>query len=469
MLVSALVLQAIVLSLGWFATFRVVQRSFGGVVEDIVHQQNREIAQRVASLLPEVMGDVEFGSPHWERLQQIIEGEALRDLPSGGFVCLVEPDGRLLCHPDIRDDPGLRNYSFDGMRLEAGLNDRDTSVPLLEAGEMGMPGTGIVSFPSEVHFVGTQPVRDDGLRVLVHQPLGDVVRVEQASTRWILAFAGMAAVGVLGISGVGLNALLRRYEGAQERLNRQMHESLLIAQRIQRATLPAQLPEVDGYAFAGASLPAEETGGDTFDINHDEDAGYVSMMVADATGHGIGPALAIAQLQAMARLAARHERDPARIATELNAHMHRTLPDGRFITAWLGVLDPSKASVHMLSAGQDPQLLYRAATGCVERLATDTLPLGVFLDGVQASTRTLDLEPGDMLLVATDGFAEAVSPSNEQFGVDRMIDLVRRQATKDPAAVLDALVEAVEAFTKHAPAGDDRTVVLVQRLPLPPA
>ena len=465
LLASALLLQAIVLGVGWFATFRIVQRSFAGVVEDIVQEQNVDIARRVADLLPETMGDVEFGSEEWERLQRIIEGESLQALPAGGFICLVEPDGRLLCHPEIRDNPGLRNFSFDGMELSAGLTGSGSSMPLLDAGSMDAPTTGTIDFPGDTHFVGTQPINNDGLRLLVHQPVGAVVDAGRSSTRWVLAFAGVAAVGVLAISGLGLNALMRRYEGAQERLNRQMRDNLRIAQRIQQATLPDTLPTMDGYSFAGVSLPAEETGGDTFDLARSDDGTHVALTIADATGHGIGPALAVSQLQAMAKLAWRHERDPHRIITVLNEHMHASLPDGRFVTAWLGVLDAARGVIRMVSAGQDPQLVYRAETGQVERLSTDTLPLGIMAELPEYEHRTVMLQKGDILLVATDGIAEAAGPTGEQFGVERVIESLRRLAEQGPQAVIDGVLESVRTFSEDAAPDDDRTLIVVQRRP----
>lgn len=464
MLASALVLQAIVLSIGWFVTFRLVQRSFAQVVEGIVQQQNRDIVERVANLLPETMGEVEFGSEEWERFQRIIEGEALRDLPAGGFVCLVEPDGRLLCHPEIRENPGLRNFSFDGMQLANGLEEGEFTTPVLEVGMAGQPATGVLNFVDDLHFVGTQTIDGRGHRLLVHQPVGKVVRVGRDSTRWILLFAAGAAVGVLGISGLGLSMLLRRYEGVQERLNRQLRDNLLVAQRIQQATLPSELPSLPGYAFAGASMPAEETGGDTYDMIGLDGGTQVALLLADATGHGIGPALAIAQLQGMARLAWQHEQDPRRVAALLNARMHQSLPDGRFVTGWFGLLDSRDGTIQMVSAGQDPQLVYRAARGSVERLSTDTLPLGIMADLSPLESRSIALQPGDVLLVSTDGLAEARNSAAEQFGVGRIADVVQSAATQGPQAVADALIGAVRRFTENSQPEDDRTVLVVQRL-----
>lgn len=462
LIVSALVIQAVVLGAGWFLTFRIVQRSFGRVVEGIVQDQNREIAERVASLLPSVMDDVEFGGNDWEKLQRIIESETLASLPAGGFACLIEPDGRLLCHPDIRTDPSLRNFSFSGMQIAESLDPEAGHQPVISAGSPGAPTSGILEFPGEFHYVATQPIEENGLRLLVHQPVSGLIEAGQSSTQWILIIAGVAAVGVLSISGLGLNMLLRRYEGAQERLNHQLKEHLLVARRIQRATLPSSLPKVAGYAFFGWNEPADETGGDTFDFVELAGGREVAIMIADASGHGIGPALAIAQLQAMAHILWRRERDPLAVARVLNERMVAQLPDGRFVTAWFGVLDHTTGRLRMISSGQDPQLVYRAATGRVERLPTDTVPLGI-LDGLEGDgCREIELEPGDTLLLASDGIAETAL-NGEQFGVERLAEVLHANNTRTPEEITGAVRLAVSQFSRDRPAADDRTVVVVQR------
>ncbi|UYV12704.1 MAG: SpoIIE family protein phosphatase [Phycisphaera sp.] len=462
LIASALLVQVVVLGGGWFLTFRIVQRSFGLVVEDIVQEHNREIVERVASLLPSVMDDVEFGGDDWEKLQRVIEGEALNDLPAGGFACLIEPDGRLLCHPDIRDDPGLRNFSFSGMQIAESLDPEAEYQPVISAGSPNEPASGILEFPGEFHYVATQPIDSNGLRLLVHQPVSGLIKTGESSTQWILIIAGFASIGVLSISGFGLNMLLHRYEGAQERLNHQLKEHLLVARRIQRATLPSSLPKVAGYAFSGWSEPADETGGDTFDFVELGGGREVAIMIADASGHGIGPALAIAQLQAMAHLSWRHERDPLAVARVLNERMVAQLPDGRFVTAWFGVLDHTTGRLRMISSGQDPQLVYRAATDRVERLPTDTVPLGI-LDGLEGDgCREIELEPGDTLLLASDGIAETAL-NGEQFGVERLAKVLHSNNARTPEEITDAVRLAVSEFSRDRQAADDRTVVVVQR------
>lgn len=454
--------QVVVLGTGWFLTFRIVQRSFARVVEGIVQEQNLEIVERVASLLPSVMDDIEFGGDDWEKLQRVIEGETLASLPAGGFACLIEPDGRLLCHPDIRDDPGLRNFSFSGKQIADSLDPEAERQPIVSAGLPGEPSSGVVEFSSGFHFVATEPIESNGLRLLVHQPVDSLIGVGNSNTRSILIIAGFAAVGVLSISGLGLNMLLRRYEGAQERLNHQLKEHLQVARRIQRATLPSELPQIAGYEFFGWSEPADETGGDTFDFVELDGGREVAIMIADASGHGIGPALAIAQLQAMAHLSWRHERDPLAVARVLNERMVAQLPDGRFVTAWFGVLDHTTGKLRMISSGQDPQLVYRAATGRVERLPTDTVPLGI-LDGLDGDgCRGIELQLGDTLLLASDGIAETAF-DGEQFGVERLAEVLRANNGRTSKEITDAVRLAVGEFSHDLAAADDRTVVVVQR------
>ncbi|MEO1008206.1 MAG: PP2C family protein-serine/threonine phosphatase [Planctomycetota bacterium] len=467
LLISALIVQAVVLAVGWFGTFRIVQRSFAGVIKQTILDQNRDFATRIASLLPETMGHIEYGGEDWEKLQRVIEDGTLANLPEGGFACLIEPNGQLLCHPEIRENPGLRNFSFERKRLIAGLDHGAQSQAITAAGDMDEPAAGIVEFlAGDFHYVATQPINETGLRLLVHQPVDEVVRTSREATRWIWLIAAPAAVGVLSITGLGLVSLLRRYEGTQERLNRQLHDNLLVARRIQEATLPATLPKIDGFDFAGRSTPAEETGGDTFDVFAlpDRDGSpRVAMLLADATGHGIGPALAVTQLQAMCRVAWPHEGGPLAIAGILHENLRDRLPDGRFVTGWFGELDAQRGSITMVSAAQDPQLVYRRATGAIERLPTDTFPLGL-VDALDADgERCVALEPGDVLLLVSDGISEAANERGEMFGIERLSQVLADTSERDAAAIVDAVDAAVRRFTNDAPADDDRTILVIRR------
>lgn len=472
LIAAALLVQAVVLAGGWFITFRVVQRSFAQEIEQRTIAENRELAERIASLFPDDIGsNITYGSPQWERLQHIIESDAMKQLPAGGFACLIKPDGKLLCHPDIRRSPSLRRYSFVGKDLLNGLEPGAASTPLLDSENE----SGIIEFTAgDFHYVATAPLGHSGLRLLVHQPIGSLVTMSRRSTRWVMGVALVAAVGVLGVTGLGLHLLIGRYENIHEALNRRLHENLLVARGIQQNTLPASIPVPEGYGIAGWSRPADETGGDTFDvialpgregpacaIEPDGEARHVALLLADASGHGIGPALAITQLQAMNRLAWRLGASILDVAQLVNEQLYDRLPGDRFVTALFAVLDADTGEIDLFSAGQGPVLFWDAGRREIETIRPNTYPLGIDrLLGSRELTRRA-LGPGDVLCIVSDGIVEAAGPDGEPFDVERLVPLL---ADGDSAgSIARRIGDAVERFTGGAPARDDRTVLVVRR------
>lgn len=479
LIAAALIVQGVVLSAGWFVTFRVVQRSFARVIEHRTIEQNRDIAQRVAALLPKVSGKVEYGSDDWKQLQAIIEGDALKELPDGGFACLIEPDGHILCHPDINKNPRLRGFSFDGKMLRSGLESDASEYDFLDASATP-DASGVVEFAAgDFHFVATRPVPGSDLRLLVHQPVDALVSVGKESTRWIMGVACISVIVVLGITGTGLGYLLRRYESTYVKLNTQLRGNLDLARKIQENTLPKKLPNPKGYAIAAWSHPAEETGGDTFDvmalsgkdgavcsIDREADAEHidrVAILLADATGHGVGPALAVTQLNAMTRLAWRMGGSLSEAARLVNEQLFTRLPEGRFVTAVFGMLDIKSGELELLSAGQGPLVIWRAGNRVLEPIGTDTVPLGIMPDLRVDSTTRVQLEPGDIFLAISDGIFEAMDDAGEEFGVERLGQLLAKHPDATPGRLADLIANTTEDFTGGAPPSDDRTVLIIQR------
>lgn len=479
----ALIGQLLVIGGGWFVTFRIVQRSFAKVIEKQVIEQNRELAKTIAALFPDAVegvgegSRVEYKSKEWERLQRIIETDALRMLPAGGFACLIQSDdGQLLCHPDIRKNPELRNFSFKNVKLSESIDGAEAAPMPGIVERVGDVESGVAEFQfGDFHYVATTPLAGTNLQLLIQQPVGAIARLSRQNTRFVLGIAGGMSVVILGITGGGLTVLLRRYDSVHEQLNRQMHENLRTAQRIQESSLPAAWPEVTGYSIAAWSRAADETGGDTFDVvglRETDDgvevfehgtASSMGLVLADATGHGIGPALAVTQLQAAARVAWRSRRGVMGVARLLAERLHETLPDGRFITAWIGRLDADRGCVDMISAGQAPFLIARR-DGSVVRFKADTLPLGISGELGVHEPRQAALDPGDTLVIISDGITEAANESGELYGVERLERLVAEHRDKDAPSLADLIRSEIDDFGVSERA-DDQTVLIVQRLP----
>jgi len=252
-----------------------------------------------------------------------------------------------------------------------------------------------------------------------------------------------------------------------------MERDLQLARQIQQATLPAELPTLAGFEVEGWCEPAEATGGDTYDvIGIDEGHGAIIssgsatravMVLADAAGHGIGPALSVTQVRAMLRMAVGGGHDLASIVRRMNAQLAVDLRDGHFITAWFGLLDVRDQTLTTVSCGQGPILHYVAARDECLRRPADTVPLGVFEKLEALDVASVVLAVGDVVVVASDGIFEARNGAGEWFGTERVIALIRERHGATAAEFLGALRDAVSRFTEGTTADDDRTALVIKR------
>ncbi len=240
-----------------------------------------------------------------------------------------------------------------------------------------------------------------------------------------------------------------------------MLQALEVAREVQMSTLPATMPALSGYDVCGMFRPAELTGGDTFDLAV-LDQGLL-VVLGDATGHGIGPALSVTQMHAMLRIAFRLGADLETAFTQVNNRLAETLASDRFITAFIGLLDPSIHRMRFLSGGQGPILHFQAATGMCARHKPTSFPLGAMPLSASRPAVTLEMRPGDLLVLVSDGIYEYHDAGGKTFGEQRVHELVQAHHMKPTAELLTILLQAVRDFAKSAPQEDDMTAVLVKR------
>jgi len=243
-----------------------------------------------------------------------------------------------------------------------------------------------------------------------------------------------------------------------------MEQAMEIASTIQQGLMP-QIPEdVAGYDVFGWYRPAERTSGDFYEVVCTKQ-GRLGIALGDATGHGIGPALITATAQAQLRAYMRMMADPGAIVTLVNQDLATRMDDGLFLTLFVAVFG-ADGSLATLNAGQTPPLLWRAATGTLEVLRADGPALGMMGEFEYAAGEPRQLEPGDVLLVLTDGFVEAraVGDSDRLFGESGVRTLLEAQARAgaSPKVITEALVEAVLDFA-GGKREDDMTIVVVRR------
>jgi len=246
-----------------------------------------------------------------------------------------------------------------------------------------------------------------------------------------------------------------------------MRQALEMARAVQMSTLPSSMPELPGYDLAATFRPAELTGGDTYDVAT-IDQGLL-VVLGDATGHGIAPALSVTQMHAMLRMAFRLGADLDAAYLQVNNRLAETLADDRFITAFVGLVDPAAHRLRFHSGGQGPIVHVRATDAACDRYKPTSFPLGAMALARARPPVEVALAPGDVVALLSDGFYERADASGELFGETRVEAILREHHGLDAAGLLARLERAVEAFARGAPQQDDMTAVIVKRKPAPRA
>jgi len=251
---------------------------------------------------------------------------------------------------------------------------------------------------------------------------------------------------------------LAEVELAERRLTAELQQ----AADIQRRFLPAEPPALPGLDLAGYNAACRMVGGDYFDFLPGAEGG-VSVVIADVAGKGMPAALMMMNLQARVQALADGALAPSTLVTRLNRSLAATCPGNRFITLFLGAVDPAGGELRFANAGHNPPFLFRQ-DGEVLTLKDGGPVLGLFA-GMRYDEFRCGLGPGDLLLLYSDGVTEAVNLAGEEFGEERLIDLVKSRAGASAAAIVAEIQTAVEQWAAGQPASDDITVVAARRVP----
>ncbi len=273
----------------------------------------------------------------------------------------------------------------------------------------------------------------------------------------------------IGILARSVNTMSRELRShitrlAHEQAEREKIErDLNLAREIQTGLLPKEPPVVPGFEIGGWNRPADKTGGDYFDLLTLPNQKTL-FALADVTGHGVGPALIAAVFRAYLRAAALGAHDAlTQVLAIVNRFICADTPVEKFVTAAIGVLDPTTHTAELASGGQAPLLFFEAATGEVHNWNAENVPFGVVDDWVFEPPRTVKFAPGDMLVLATDGFFEWMNGSHELFGTQRVIDYVRTNHALPTEKFIDGLHKAVRKHGGGTLQGDDLTIILIRR------
>jgi sigma-B regulation protein RsbU (phosphoserine phosphatase) len=240
----------------------------------------------------------------------------------------------------------------------------------------------------------------------------------------------------------------------------QIEQELSIAAGIQESLFPATLPAMACTDIAARNRQARQVGGDYYDVLATDGGGHL-LCVADISGKGLPAALLMSSIQATLRASIGIHASIAGLTTRVNALLHASTPPNKFATAFLLVYDAATGSCVYANGGHNDGIVLRR-DGAVELLSTTGLPLGLFARAAYEEGRVM-LQPGDLLMLYSDGVPEAWDVNEEEFGMDRIIDVLKAHREEPAARIVDAMLRSIDAFAGAAPQHDDITMMVVKR------
>jgi phosphoserine phosphatase RsbU/P len=257
-------------------------------------------------------------------------------------------------------------------------------------------------------------------------------------------------------------ALERASLAADAQRSHELQLAVNMGRRIQQSFLPRHLPKIPGYDVAAWWRPAESVSGDYYDVVPLPD-GRLGLVVADVSGHGVGPSLLMASVRAMVHVLARMRSEPSEIVSLLAEMIAPDLEDGRFLTFLMVALDPATHQLNYANAGHGPALLFHRESQSFQILRSTSLPLGFLTEFAARDGSKLVMGPGDLLILATDGLIELVNEKGEMFGRQRLEALIREDCALAVQDLVMAIQDAVAEFLGDCNPVDDVTLMILER------
>lgn len=270
---------------------------------------------------------------------------------------------------------------------------------------------------------------------------------------WSLTFSGTTAAAVLAVLLYRLQLQLKasRLELARKEVE------LRIALEVQQALFPRRLPSGGGLEFSAICIPSSGISGDYYDILQLPDGRQI-FAIADISGKGISAAILMANLQALLRVLATSAPEPSEVCRRLNQHLHEVTDASKFATFFYAEWKPWERKLSYVNAGHNAPLLF--AKGLAHRLDQGGMPLGMF-PSAEFKTGVTSLNPGDTLVLYSDGITEAASKSGEEFGEERLESVVKAHCGKPLSQVQQQVLESVRLWAGEIQE-DDMTLVVVR-------
>jgi sigma-B regulation protein RsbU (phosphoserine phosphatase) len=292
-------------------------------------------------------------------------------------------------------------------------------------------------------------------RLLGFLSLGPKLSEEPYTPTDVALLESLASQTGLALENSRLTEAVASEVAQRERLNRELE----IAREVQQRLFPQSGPEIAGLDYAGKCRPASSVGGDYYDFVSMCD-GRLGIAIGDISGKGVPAALLMASLQASLRgLAISNPPELSPLMVNLNRLIYDASPSNRYATFFYGVYDPKSREFMYVNGGHNPPMIFRG--GEVLRLEEGGPVVGL-LGPAQYSQGLVTLQPGDTMVLFTDGISEAMNAADEEFDEPRLIEAVRSGVGMKAVDLIDHIIRECDAFVAGAPQHDDMTLVVVK-------
>jgi sigma-B regulation protein RsbU (phosphoserine phosphatase) len=260
-------------------------------------------------------------------------------------------------------------------------------------------------------------------------------------------------------------ALANAMSHSEAAKNRMDQQELQNASQIQQVLLPDRDPEVPGFIVAGKNIPARTLSGDYFDF-FKVPGGKFGAVIADVSGKGIGAAMITVMCRTLMRSKVSSASSPSAVLAAVNRQIAPDIREDMFITMSYVVVEKDSSKLTLSRAGHNAALLWRKATGKIENIHPPGLGVGIDKGDVferVTKDESFEMQPGDCLLLYTDGVSEAMDPKGIEFGEERVQEKLAKYAAHGPKAVIGGIIADLEHFLKGRRSHDDITLIAMQK------
>jgi phosphoserine phosphatase RsbU/P len=417
---------------------------------ELIAAAERESAGRL-KLLNEVHRALATSGTLEELLEAVLDRTFVHLQPEEAVIFLKKPYGGVE-RVASRRLPSARGDFFYSRSLESEVAEKGQAALVLDA-------------QTDARFAAAESIMSSGVRSLMAAPLldssGSHGMIVLSSRIHVRRFAeqDLELLSALGsVAALRIRNLALAEEGARRR---ELEKEMAIARQIQLALLPDQLPEIPGYSVFATNDASRAVSGDFYEFQGRDEGDEQVIVIADVSGKGMAASLLAASFDALLMGPIEVGHPPDLLCERVSRRLFMKTPPERYVTAILMALDPGSGRLSYTNAGHNPGLLVRA-DGTVQRLEANGLPLGLF-PLVEYEKVDINLGPGDLVVLYTDGITEAANPKGDEFGLDRLLAVVRKYSQEPLVALAVAIETAVEVFVDGTPFGDDRTIVMLRR------